>query len=343
MADRVRAAVLNKALELVYEERPAPRPGTGEVSVAVAHCGVCGSDVHYYLDGRIGDMIVAKPLILGHEFAGTIAEVGKGVKGLEIGQPVAVQPGVPCGACRLCRAGRYNLCPEVSFAGTPPVDGALIERFVTAADFVYPLPEGLTTEDGALCEPLACGIHAVERSGVKLGDRVAILGAGPIGLLTSVACQAAGATVALATDLVEARLQMAREMGAERALNPGETDIVEAMKGEEIDIVIDCAGAADTAQQGIDIVRPGGTVQIVGFPRGATVPIDMARAVRKELNLTTMLRFVNNFPTALALLRRDAPRLRRLITHRFGFKEIEQAFRLVDSREDGVVKAMVEL
>jgi L-iditol 2-dehydrogenase len=313
------------------------------VAVAVKHCGVCGSDVHYYFDGRIGDMVVERPLILGHEFAGTVAEIGKGVTGIEIGQPVAVQPGVPCGACRLCRAGRYNLCPEVSFAGTPPVDGALTDVFVTAADFVFPLPDGLTTEDGALCEPLACGLHAVERSGVKLGDRVAILGAGPIGLRTSVACQAAGATVALATDLVEARLQMAREMGAERVLNPSGTDIAETMKGEEIDVAIDCAGGTDTPQQGIDIVRPGGTVQIVGFPRGAAVPIDMARAVRKELNIVTMLRFVNNFPTALALLRREAARLRRLITHRFGFGQIAEAFRLVDARADGVVKAMIEL
>jgi len=343
MADTMRAAVLNKARELAYEERPVPRPGPGQVAVAVAHCGVCGSDVHYYLDGRIGDMVVEQPLVLGHEFAGTVAEVGEGVEGLEVGQAVAVQPGVPCGACRLCRAGRYNLCPQVSFAGTPPVDGAFTGRFVTAADFVYPLPEGLTTEDGALCEPLACGIHAAERAGVTLGHRVAILGSGPIGLVTSVACQAAGATVALATDLVDARLAMAEAMGAERVLNASQADPVAAMAGEEIDVAIDCAGAVDTAQQGVDLVRPGGTVQIVGFPRGAAVPIDMARAVRKELDIRTMLRFVNNVPTALALLERQAPRLRRLVTHRFAFDEIEQALRLVGELGDGVVKAMIQL
>jgi len=343
MADTVRAAVLNGARELVYEERPVPRPGRGEVAVAVEHCGVCGSDVHYYLDGRIGDMVVARPLVLGHEFAGAVAELGRGVDGLEVGQPVAVQPGVPCGACRLCRAGRYNLCPEVSFAGTPPVDGALTDRFVTAAEFVYPLPDGLSTEDGALAEPLACGVHAAERAGVRLGDRIAILGSGPIGLVTSVACQAAGATVALATDLVDARLAMARELGAQRVVNASQADPVEAMAGEEVDVAIDCAGAVDTAQQGVDLVRPGGTVQIVGFPRGQAVPIDMARAVRKELRLITMLRFVNNFPTALALLEREAARLRRLITHRFPFERIERAFQLVDELGDGVVKAMIEL
>jgi L-iditol 2-dehydrogenase len=250
---------------------------------------------------------------------------------------------VPCGRCRLCRAGRYNLCPEVSFAGTPPVDGALTDRFVTAADFVYPLPDGLTAEDGALCEPLACGVHAAERAGVRLGRRVAVLGSGPIGLMTAVACQAAGATVALATDLVVARLDMAKALGAERVLNPRETDVIAAARGEEIDVAFDCAGALDTPQQGVDLVRPGGTVQIVGFPRGAAVPLDMARAVRKELSITTMLRFVGNFPTALGLLRRERDRLRRLITHRFGFDAIERAFRLVDARAEGVVKAMITL
>ena len=343
MAETVRAAVLNRARELVYEERPAPKPGPGQVSVAVTHCGVCGSDVHYYLDGRIGDMVVERPLVLGHEFAGVVAEVGEGVRGLEVGQLVAVQPGVPCGACRLCRAGRYNLCPDVSFAGTPPVDGAFTDRFVTAADFVYPLPDGLTAEDGALCEPLACGVHAAERAGVRLGDRVAILGSGPIGLVTSVACQAAGATVVLATDLVDARLQMAKALGARRVLNARETDVVAEMAGEEIDVAIDCAGAVETPQQGIDLVRPGGTVQIVGFPRGAAVPIDMARAVRKELSLVTMLRFVNNFATAIALLERELARLRRLVTHRVGFDQIERAFQLVDDLADGVVKVMIDL
>jgi L-iditol 2-dehydrogenase len=342
MAETVRAAVLNGAKELVYEEHPAPRPEAGQIAVNVTHCGVCGSDVHYYLDGRIGDMVVEQPLILGHEFAGTVAELGDGVTRLEVGQPVAVQPGVPCGRCRLCRAGRYNLCPEVSFAGTPPVDGAFVERFVTDADFVYPLPEGLTLEDGALCEPLACGVHAVERADVTLGDRVAILGSGPIGLVTSVACQAAGATVVLATDLVDARLEMAKSLGAERVLNAAEEDVVAAMAGEEIDAAIDCAGAVETPQQGVDMVRRGGTVQIVGFPRGQAVPIDMARAVRKELRLMTMLRFANNFSTAIALLEREAERLRRLVTHRFGFEQIEEALKLVDAREDGVMKAMIE-
>ncbi|HUT33189.1 MAG TPA: alcohol dehydrogenase catalytic domain-containing protein [Planctomycetota bacterium] len=343
MAETVRAAVLRRAGELAIEERPMPRPGQGQVAVAVEHCGVCGSDVHYFLDGRIGDMVVEAPLVLGHEFAGTIAELGEGVGGLEVGQPVAVQPGVPCGRCRLCRGGRYNLCPDVSFAATPPVDGALTDRFVTAADFVHPLPDGLTTEDGALGEPLACAVHAVERAGVRLGHRVAVLGSGPIGLMVSVACQAVGATVALATDLVPARLAMARTLGAERTLDPNATDIVAAMKGEEIDVAVDCAGALDTPQQGIDLVRRGGTVLIIGFPRGATVPLDMARAVRKELDILPMLRFVGHFPAALALLRRERGRLRRLITHRFAFGETERALRLVDSRADGVVKAMIAL
>ena len=343
MGETVRAAVLMKARELAFEERPAPTPGPGEVAVAVRHCGVCGSDVHYYLDGRIGDMVVESPLVLGHEFAGTVTELGEGVEGFEVGQLVAVQPGVPCGACRMCRAGRYNLCPDVSFAGTPPIDGALTELFVTAADFVYPLPDGLTTEDGALVEPLACGVHAVERAGVTLGDRVAILGSGPIGLMVSVACQAAGATVVLATDLVDPRLQMAQEMGAELILNAADADPVAAMRGEWIDVVFDCAGAVETPQQGVDMVRPGGLVQIVGFPRGEAVPIDMANAVRKEIAINTMLRFVNNVPTAIALLEREIGRLRKLVTHRFPFERAAQAFQLVGELGDGVVKAMIEL
>lgn len=341
MSGKIKAAVLVEAGRLMYEERPRPKALEGEVLVAPEFCGVCGSDVHYFYEGRIADFVVEKPLVLGHEFAGRVVEVGKGVSALGEGQKVAVEPGVPCRRCPLCRKGRYNLCPYVRFAGTPPSDGAFAELVAYPADFCYPLPEGVTTEDGALAEPLTCGIHTVERARIQVGEKVAILGDGPIGLATLLAAQAAGGRVVLLTGAVPQRMQLAAQMGAENVLHATKDDVLGFSRNVEIDVAIDCAGAVSTPQTCIDIARIGGRVAIIGFASVSSLPMNIPRAVAKELDIITVMRYANNFPAAIELLRQKLPLARKMITHRFPFQRIEEAFDIVHNLRDGVVKAMI--
>src|SRR6476469_4004604 len=191
---RNRAAVLTGPGRIVVEDRPVPEPGPREVLVEISAVGVCGSDVHYFEHGRIGDFVFEAPLVLGHESAGRVAALGEGVTRHAVGDRVTLEPGVPCGRCRECRAGRYNLCPDVVFFATPPVDGAFTNHVAIHEDFAFALPDELSDEAGALMEPLSVGIWACRKAGVGLGDRVLVTGAGPIGLLAAQVARAAGAS-----------------------------------------------------------------------------------------------------------------------------------------------------
>ena len=211
------SAVLYGPHDLRIEDRPVPRPGPGEVLVEILAVGICGSDVHYYEHGRIGDFVVSEPMIIGHESAGMIRSVGVDVDPIRVGQLVALEPGVPCGSCRQCRRGSYNLCPGVVFFATPPVDGS-ISRYVTiAAGFAHPAPSGLTAEQAAMAEPVSVGVWAARRTGITGGDRVLVTGGGPIGLLAAQVARALGAADALVTDLSPFRLDRARQLGLRAA------------------------------------------------------------------------------------------------------------------------------
>src|SRR5215216_4423246 len=234
-----RAAVLTRPGEIVVEDRPIPEPGPREVLVEIASVGVCGSDIHYYEHGRIGPFVVNAPLILGHESAGRVAAVGDEVTKHAVGDRVTLEPGVPCGRCEQCRAGRYNLCPDVVFFATPPVDGAFADYAVIHEDFAFSLPDSLSDDVGALMEPLSVAIWACRRAGVTAGDRVLVTGAGPIGLLVLQVARAFGATQVEISDVSEPRLALARRTGATRALRAGEDHPAEA------DALIECSGNAD--------------------------------------------------------------------------------------------------
>src|SRR4051795_1484705 len=219
---RVRAAVLNRPGEIVLEERSAPEPGPREVLVEISSVGVCGSDIHYYEHGRIGPHVVDAPLILGHESAGPVAALGEGVTKHAVGDRVTLEPGVPCGRCRECRAGRYNLCADVVFFATPPVDGAFAEYVAIHEDFAFTLPDALSDEEGALMEPLSVGVWACRKAGVSAGDKVLVTGAGPIGQLAMQCALAFGATDVTVSDLNPYRLELARRTGATRTVKPGD-------------------------------------------------------------------------------------------------------------------------
>lgn len=328
-----RAAVLYAPRDLRVEQRAMPEPGPREVLVEIAAVGVCGSDVHYYEHGRIGPFVVREPLVLGHESAGRVAALGSEVTRHAVGDRVTLEPGVPCGRCRECRAGRYNLCRDVRFFATPPIDGAFANYVTIHEDFAFALPDSVSDEAGALMEPLSVGIWACRKASVSPGDRVLVTGAGPIGLLAQQCALAFGATEVTITDVSDARLALARRTGATRALRAGE-DV------GEVDALIECSGHPAALAAGVAALRPAGTAVIVGMgpEEDATVPLSLIQS--HEIWLTGTFRYANTYPTAIALAAEGRVDLEAIITGRYPLSDAEAA--LNAGREDPAnVKALV--
>ncbi len=313
--------------------------------MSIREVGICGSDVHYYEHGRIGDYVVEDPIVLGHESAGEVVATGDAVVDLEPGDRVALEPGVPCRRCDHCKRGDYHLCESVTFMATPPHDGAFAEYVAWPADFAYRLPESVTTREGALCEPLSVGIHACRRGDVGVGDMVLITGAGPIGLLTMEAARAAGATDILMTDIVESKLSFAAERGADRTIDVTEEDVTavvdEYTEGVGADVVVEASGAKSSIQSTLDGVRRGGTVVFVGLTSEAEVPLDVLDVIDNELDVYGSFRYKNTYGTAVDLLADDAVDVEGLVDSEYSLEDIEEAFGR--SMEASVVKTMISL
>ncbi|UPV73701.1 NAD(P)-dependent alcohol dehydrogenase [Halorussus limi] len=339
----MRTAVLNEPGELAVEERPRPDPAPDEVLVAVGEVGICGSDLHYYEHGRIGDYVVESPLILGHESAGEVVEVGERVTDLEVGDRVALEPGVPCRRCAHCKRGEYNLCPDVTFMATPPDDGAFAEYVAWPADFAYRLPDEVSVREGALCEPLSVGVHVARRGDIGVGDSVLVTGAGPIGLLTMEAARAAGATEIVVSDVVEGKLRRAEERGADATVDPREEDLGDAVArhtgGEGADVVVEASGAESAIAGSLDAVRRGGTVVFVGLADEAEVPLDVLDIVDNELDVRGSFRYRNTYPAAIELLADGAVDAAGLVDFEADLSDVDDAFRR--AMDPDTVKGMV--
>jgi len=330
----MRAAVLTRAGEIVLEERATPAPGPREVLVEIASVGVCGSDIHYYEHGRIGPFVVNAPLILGHESAGRVAAVGAQVTKHAVGDRVTLEPGVPCGRCEQCRAGRYNLCPDVVFFATPPVDGTFADYAVIHEDFAFALPDSLSDDVGALMEPLSVGIWACRKAGVSAGDRVLVTGAGPIGLLVMQVALAFGATQVEISDVNETRLALAARTGATRTLVSGRDEPSTA------DVLIECSGHPAAVAAGIGAVRPAGVAVLVGLGPSETGELPLAKIQTQEIWVTGTFRYANTYPTAIALAANGRVDLEAIITGHYQLDSTEDALKV--GREDpGSVKVMV--
>ncbi|XP_067636043.1 sorbitol dehydrogenase-like [Eurosta solidaginis] len=342
-------AVLYGIEDLRLEQRPIPEIADDEVLLAMDSVGICGSDVHYLVNGRIGDFIVNKPMVIGHEAAGVVAKVGKKVKHLAVGDRVACEPGVPCRYCDHCKVGKYNLCPDMVFCATPPYDGNLTRYFKHAADFCFKLPDHVSMEEGALLEPLSVGVHACRRAGVELGSKVLVLGAGPIGLVTLLTAKAMGAEKILITDLVQQRLDVAKELGATHTLLINKNDTAEdvvkqvhAVMGAEPDKSIDCCGAESTTRVSILGTRSGGCVVIVGM--GVAEPkIPLMNALVREVDIRGVFRYCNDYPAALALIASGKINAKRLITHHFDITETAKAFETARYGHGGAIKVMIHV
>lgn len=334
LSSTMRAAVLKRQGDMAMETLPVPQLDPDQVLVQVAAVGVCGSDVHYYEHGRIGDYVVDHPLILGHELSGRIAAVGPAVDPARIGQRVAVEPQRPCRTCKQCKAGRYNLCPDIEFYATPPIDGAFAEYVSIQSDFAYDIPDSVSDEAAALIEPLSVGLWACERAGIKPGSRVLIAGAGPIGIIAAQAARAYGATDIYITDIAEDRLAFALEHGATHALN-ARTDTAE---GLDVDAFIDASGAPQAIRSGIKAVGPAGKVILVGL--GADdVELPISHIQNREIWLSGVFRYTNTWPLAIQLIADGKVDLDILVTGKFTLANSEDA--LNAGKQPGQLKAIV--
>src|SRR5256712_10660568 len=327
------AAVLYAPHDLRIEQRPVPSPSRGEVLVRILSVGVCGSDVHYYEHGRIGDFVVRSPLVLGHESSGQIVEVGKGVSRERVGERVAIEPGEPCGRCDQCRTGRYNLCPNIRFHGTPPVDGTLSEFVAVKSELAYTVPDEISDNAAALLEPLSVGIWANRKAGTQAGTSLLIAGAGPIGLGTTLVARAVGATRITVSDVNRNRLSAALARGATEIAVPGSDHVA-----GEFDAFIDCSGSSAAIDAGVRLVRPAGAGGFGGVGAGE-VRLALWGIQQSELVITGTFRYANTWPTAIALAASGRVSLDDLVTGEFGLADTEQA--LTAGRDPHSVKAVV--
>jgi L-iditol 2-dehydrogenase len=331
----MRVAVLRGARDVALEERPVPVPGPGEVLVDVAAVGVCGSDVHYYEHGRIGRFVVEQPLVLGHEPSGTITAVGPGVDPARVGQRVSVEPGVPDLTCAQCLAGRYNLCPDVRFLATPPVDGAFAEQVVVHGAFAHPVPDAIGDDAAALLEPLSVGLWACRKGGVGPGSRVLVTGAGPIGLVAVQAARASGAAEVMVSDVNPARLRLAASLGATVAVDPAGTDLADL----EPDVLLECSGVPSVIGDGIRALDRAGRAVLVGMG-GDEVPLPLSVVQERELLVTGTFRYANTWPTAIALVAAGRIDLDVLVTGHYGLADAEASL-TVGRRDPASVKVLV--
>lgn len=346
MPETMKAAVLHGLRDCRLDEVPVPRrKGEDEVLVQVRSCGVCGSDVHYYTHGRIGGFVVESPLILGHECAGVVTEAGSAVTSLQAGDRVAIEPGWPCRKCAFCKLGKYNLCPDVEFYATPPYDGAFAEYVRAPADFCFKLPDNVSTEAGAMVEPLSTGLQTAKRGGVKPGDTVFIAGSGPIGLMCLQGAKAFGATRLIISDVVASRLALAAELGATDTVNLAAANAVEAVKdltgGRGADVTIEAAGAAQATKDCFAAVKSGGVVVLVGMAPEANVELNVLDVIIREYDVRGVFRYANVHPQAVALLAAGAVDVERMITQRFTLDQAVEAVDFAEKNKETAIKVMV--
>jgi L-iditol 2-dehydrogenase len=345
--DTMRASLLYGVKELRLKEIPRPAPEAGQVLLQVAAVGVCGSDVHYYLHGRIGTQEVTAPIIMGHEFSARVAALGTGVEGLSLGQLVTVEPGIHCHNCEPCRQGHPNLCLNVRFCGTPPIDGVFSEYTVMPAENCFPLSPEVSAVEGALLEPLGIAIHSVDLAHLKPGQTVAVLGAGPIGLLIAAVARAAGASEVHMSEPLAYRRKFALDYIADSVTDPGATDVPSEVfrltNGRGVDVAFEAAGVPDTPAQAVASTRVGGKVILAGIPADDTLVMDASTPRHRGLTIKLVRRMKHTYPRAIRLVQAAQVDLKPLATHLFPLERITEAFNMVAGYHDGVLRAMIQV
>lgn len=347
MHGKMKVAVMLGTGKMGFEERDIPKAKDDEVLVKLEYVGICGSDLHYYETGAIGDYVVEPPFVLGHEPGGTVVEVGKNVKHLKVGDRVALEPGKTCGHCEFCKTGRYNLCPDVVFFATPPVDGVFQEYVAHEADLCYKLPDNVSTLEGALIEPLAVGFHAAIQGDAHLGQRAVVMGAGCIGLVSMMALKARGVSEVYVVDIMEKRLEKALELGAAGVINGAEEDVLERVKeltdGAGMDLVIETAGTEITTRQAIHMAKKGSNIVLVGYSKSGEMTLPMSLVLDKELTFKTVFRYRHIYPMAIDAVAAGKVNLKGIVTDVFGLDEVQKAMDYSVNHKADIVKAVIRI
>lgn len=333
-----------------FEARQDPDPAIvddTDVLVRIKSVGVCGSDIHYYNTGRIGSQIVQFPFVIGHEASGVVERIATGVTRVRPGEKVAIDPAVSCGACDQCKAGREHTCRSLRFLGAPgQLEGCLREYVVVDEKCCYPIADGMTFDRATLSEPLSIAIYAVERSLLPANANVAILGIGPIGMCVFHVLRTRNMGSVYVTDRIEERLALARQLHPAWCGNPDRLNVVETIARIDpllLDVVYECSGDEPAIRQGIDLLKPGGKLILVGIPEADTIPIPIHELRRKEITIVNVRRQVHCTQKAIDMLGTRKITLDALVTHRFPLEATQNAFELVSHYRDGVMKAMIDL
>ena len=347
MKGKMKVAVMLGIGKMGFEERDIPLPKDDEVLVKLEYVGICGSDLHYYESGAIGDYVVKPPFVLGHEPGGTVVEVGKNVTHLKVGDRVALEPGKTCGHCEFCKTGRYNLCPDVVFFATPPVDGVFQEYVAHEAGLCFKLPDNVSTMEGALIEPLAVGFHAARQGGAQAGQVAVVTGAGCIGLVSMMALKAMGVSKVYSVDVMDKRLDKALELGADGVINGSREDavkkVMELTGGMGCDLVIETAGTEITTRQAVQMTKKGATIVLVGYSKTGEIKMPISLALDKELTFKTVFRYRHIYPMAIDAVASGRVYLKAIVTNEFALDDIQEAMDESVNNKADIVKAVVKI
>ena len=342
----MKALFLDKTDLLSLRDEPLLQPlGDNDVRIKIVNVGICGSDVHYYRHGRIGGFVVNEPMVLGHEASGTVVETGLAVKNLKVGDRVCMEPGIPDYGSRETLRGMYNLDPDVRFWATPPVHGCLRETIVHPANLTFKLPDNVSFEEGALVEPLAIGVHAAKKARVAPGDTALVLGAGTIGLVTALAAIAAGCSHVIVADSKQEKLDFIRDHYDARfsTFNVASGDLKAHILAEGgVDIVFEASGSPQAILSTTGFLVPGGKVVLIGMPQ-APAPIDIVEAQCKEIEFLTIFRYANVYDRTIKYIASGQINVKPLITHRYDFANVENAFRFAATMPGDAIKIMIKL
>lgn len=341
----MKAWVLKGKNNMVLEERPMPSLKDNEVLVRIRCMGICGSDAHYYRDGKIGIYVVEEPLILGHECSGEVVETGKGVSRIAPGDRVVLEPGIACGKCGYCKSGKYNLCQSMNFMATPPFDGCLCEYVAWPEDLVFQMPDTMSYQEGALIEPFTVGLQGLRQSGFTFASSAVVVGCGTIGQMMIQALKAVGAGSIIAVDVSDLKLEMAKKMGAAHTVNSAKEDaparVRELTDRLGAEFGYEAVGMEQTYYNMASLVRDGATITLLGLLAEDGNRMPMASSVLRELKYHAVIRYTNVFAEALTLLKYGRAEITPVLTHQFDFEHANKAFEETLTNKKDAVKVVI--